>query len=43
MDIYVGNLSYKTTDADLKSLFEAYGEVESARVVTEHRSGRSQG
>jgi RNA recognition motif-containing protein len=43
MDIYVGNLSYKTTDADLKSLFEAYGEVESARVVTEHGSGRSKG
>ncbi len=43
MDIYVGNLSYKTTDADLKSLFEAYGEVDSARVVTEHGSGRSKG
>ncbi len=43
MDIYVGNLSYKTTDDDLRTLFAQYGEVTSARVVTDRISGRSKG
>ena len=33
MDIYVGNLAYKSTDEDLRTLFAQYGEVTSARVV----------
>ena len=43
MDIYVGNLSYKSTDDDLRALFGQYGEVTSARVVTDRVSGRSKG
>lgn len=43
MDIYVGNLSYKTTDDELKALFEAHGAVNSARVVKDRESGQSKG
>ena len=43
MNIYVGNLKYETTDAHLKEMFLAYGEVTSARVVTDKETGRSKG
>ena len=43
MDIYVGNLSYKTTDDDLRTLFSEHGEVASARVVTDRTTGQSKG
>lgn len=43
MDIYVGNLAYATTDETLKSAFSEFGEVTSARVVTDRMSGRSKG
>ena len=43
MDIYVGNLSYETTDKDLQRLFEKYGTVTSVRVITERDTGRSKG
>jgi len=43
MDIYVGNLSYSTTDDELKELFAAHGNVSSARVVTDRETGRSRG
>lgn len=43
MDIYVGNLSYDTSDADLQELFEKHGKVASARVITDRSSGRSKG
>ncbi len=43
MDIYVGNLTYSTTDEDLRSLFETHGTVTSARVITDRASGRSKG
>ena len=43
MDIYVGNLSYKVTDEDLRSLFATHGEVTSARVVTDRSTGQSKG
>lgn len=43
MNIYVGNLSYSTQDDDLRTLFENYGEVSSARVVMDRESGRSRG
>ena len=43
MDIYVGNLSYDTTDADLQGLFEQHGQVSSVRVVTDRETGRSKG
>lgn len=43
MDIYVGNLAYSTSDETLKSAFEQFGEVTSARVVTDRMTGRSKG
>lgn len=41
--IYVGNLPFKTTDAELRTLFEGFGEVESADVIRYKGSGRSKG
>lgn len=41
--IYVGNLPWATTDADLKELFATYGEVASASVITDRETGRSRG
>ncbi len=43
MNIYVGNLSYGTTDQSLEELFTEFGEVSSARVITDRDSGRSKG
>jgi len=41
--IYVGNLSYKTTEGDLTNLFEQVGQVNSVNVVTDRDTGRSKG
>ncbi|MEK6409827.1 MAG: RNA-binding protein [Acidobacteriota bacterium] len=41
--IYVGNLSYQTTEADLTTLFEQVGQVESVNVITDRDTGRSKG
>ena len=43
MNIYVGNLAYTTTDEDLRNSFEAYGRVDSARVVMDKLTSRSKG
>ena len=43
MNIYAGNLSYKTTEDDLKQAFEAFGTVENVRIITDKFSGRSKG
>lgn len=43
MNIYVGNLSYKTTDDDLRQHFERFGEVSSAAVITDRTTGQSKG
>lgn len=43
MKIYVGNLSYSTTDEDVKAAFSQYGTVESADVITDRNTGRSKG
>ncbi len=42
MNIYVGNISYRLSEADLQEAFEAYGAVDSARIITDH-DGRSKG
>ena len=42
-NLYVGNLSFRTTSDDLRELFEAYGEVSSASVVMDRETGRSRG
>ena len=41
--IYVGNLSFNTTESDLSTLFAEVGEVESARIITDRDTGRSRG
>ena len=43
MNIYVGNLSYDCTEEDLKQAFEAFGQVESVKIITDMYSGRSKG
>jgi len=43
MDIYVGNLPWSTNDDDLREMFQAYGEVEGARVILDRETGRSRG
>ena len=43
MNIYVGNLSYDTTDASLRAAFEAHGEVSSAQVIMDRDTGRPRG
>lgn len=41
--LYVGNLPYQMTDAELNELFAAYGAVESAQVIVDRETGRSKG
>jgi cold-inducible RNA-binding protein len=41
--IYVGNLSYQTTENDLTNLFEQVGQVESVNIITDRDTGRSKG
>ena len=43
MNIFVGNLSFSTKEDGLRAAFEAYGQVASARVVTDRETGRSRG
>ncbi|MBK6287332.1 MAG: RNA-binding protein [Gammaproteobacteria bacterium] len=43
MNIYTGNLSYNTTDADLREAFEAFGKVTSATVISDRATGQSKG
>jgi len=42
-NVYVGNLSYDTTEAKLRELFEAHGEIVSINVMTDRYSGRPRG
>ncbi len=41
--LFVGSLSFEMTDMDLEDLFKQYGEVQSARVITDRDTGRSRG
>jgi len=41
--LYVGNLSYSTTDTSLRTLFGEFGEVVSVNVIKDRDSGRSKG
>ena len=43
MNIYVGNLSYETTEEDLEKAFEIYGAVDTVRIIKDNYSGRSKG
>ncbi len=43
MNIYVGNLSYKMTDEDLRKLFSDFGTVAESKIVSDRDTGRSKG
>lgn len=43
MNMYVSNLSFHTSEDDLKNLFGQFGSVSSAKVITDRETGRSRG
>jgi len=43
MNIYVGNLSYQTSEDDLRAAFAAHGEVTSVAIISDRYSGQSRG
>ncbi|HYA40620.1 MAG TPA: RNA-binding protein [Syntrophobacteraceae bacterium] len=43
MNIYVGNLSAKTTDQELREAFESFGQVDTAKIIKDNITGRSRG
>ena len=43
MNIYVGNLSFQTTDEEIRQAFEAHGEVSSVNIIRDKFSGESRG
>jgi RNA recognition motif-containing protein len=43
MNIFIAGLSFKVNDTDLFNLFEEYGTITSAKVITDRQSGRSKG
>jgi RNA recognition motif-containing protein len=42
-NLYVGNLSYDTTEDTLRTLFAEFGEIESVNLITDRYTGRSRG
>lgn len=43
MNIFVGSLPFSLEEADLRASFEAYGEVDSVKIITDKFTGRSKG
>jgi RNA recognition motif-containing protein len=43
MNIYVGNLSYNTTEESLRQAFAAFGQVDRVNIITDRLSGKSRG
>jgi RNA recognition motif-containing protein len=43
MNIYIGNISYKTTEDTLKTMFAEFGEIESIKLIKDRFSGRAKG
>lgn len=43
MNIFVGSLPFRLEETELRDLFEEYGEVSSAKIITDKLSGRSKG
>lgn len=43
MNIYIGNLPYKTTDEELIALFKEYGEVSRVNLISDRETGRAKG
>jgi len=43
MQIYVGNMNYRTTEEDINKLFSQYGEVETVKLISDRETGRAKG
>lgn len=43
MNIYIGNISYNASEADIQSAFEAFGQVESVTIIKDRFTGKSKG
>jgi RNA recognition motif-containing protein len=43
MNIFISNLNYNTVESELQALFENYGTVDSAKLITDKETGRSRG
>ena len=43
MNIYIGNMSFETTEDQLRQAFEAFGEVSTVNIVMDRESGRPRG
>lgn len=43
MNLYIGNLAYETSEAELREAFAAFGTVKAARVIYDRDTGRSRG
>ena len=43
MNIYIGNLDYKVNEEDLRGIFEEYGDVSEAKIISDKYSGKSKG
>ena len=43
MNLYVGNISWQTSEEELETLFSEFGAVKAVRIITEGHSGRSKG
>lgn len=43
MNIYIGNMSFDTTEEDLRKAFEGYGEVSTVNIITDQYTGKPRG
>jgi len=43
MNLYVGNLNYRTTEEELKDIFSQHGNVVSAKIINDRETGRPKG
>ena len=43
MNIFIGNLAFTATEAEVRQLFEAYGAVERVQIITDRETGRPRG
>jgi RNA recognition motif-containing protein len=43
MNIYVGNLAYRTTEDEIRQVFSQFGEVSSVKIITDRDTGQSKG
>jgi RNA recognition motif-containing protein len=42
-NLFVGNMSFSTTESDLRSIFEPFGEISQVNVITDRDTGRARG